>query len=63
MSYKITCSHRGLLKSAVGLPIFVRILRDNKITIESPNELTPEQERKLFKLLADWFLQLKKDST
>ena len=65
---KIICSYRGTpLKSTIGLPIGVRLFppdKDfayNRVEIETKKELTPDQERRLFKILADWFLQLKKE--
>ena len=56
------------MKSTVGLPIGVRLFPPDanysysRVEIETKTQLTPEQERKLFKILGDWFLQLKKES-
>jgi hypothetical protein len=68
MSYKIICSYRGTpMKSTVGLPIGVRLFPPDtnysysRVEIETKTQLTPEQERKLFKILGDWFLHLKKE--
>jgi hypothetical protein len=55
------------MKSTVGLPIGVRLFPPDanysysRVEIETKTQLTPEQERKLFKILGDWFLQLKKE--
>lgn len=68
MSYKIICSYRGTpQKSTVGLPIGVRLFPPDtnysysRVEIETKNELTSEQEKKLFKILENWFLQLKRE--
>ncbi|QIW88542.1 hypothetical protein [Pseudanabaena phage PA-SR01] len=65
---KIICSYRGTpQKSTVGLPIGVRLFPPdenypyNRVEIETKRQLTAEQEKKLFKILGDWFLQLKKE--
>ena len=65
---RIICSYRGTpQKSTVGLPIGVRLFPPDanysysRVEIETKNELTSEQERKLFKILGDWFLQLKQE--
>jgi hypothetical protein len=56
------------MKSTVGLPIGVRLFPPdanypyNRVEIETKTQLTSEQERKLFKILENWFLQLKKES-
>jgi hypothetical protein len=65
---KIICSYRGTpMKSTVGLPIGVRLFPSdanypyNRVEIETKTQLTPEQERKLFKILGEWFLELKRE--
>lgn len=56
------------MKSTVGLPIGVRLFPPDvnypysRIEIETKMQLTLEQEKKLFKILGDWFLQLKKEA-
>jgi hypothetical protein len=67
---KIIASYRGTpMKSTVGLPIGVRLFPPDanysysRVEIETKTQLTFEQETKLFKILGDWFLQLKKEST
>jgi hypothetical protein len=66
---KIICSYRGTpMKSTVGLPIGVRLFPSdanypyNRVEIETKTQLTPEQERKLFKILGEWFLELKREA-
>lgn len=67
MSHKIICSYKSpILKSIVGLPIGVRrfppdrVYPFDRVEIETQKELTPEQEQKLFGILSNWFLNLKK---
>jgi hypothetical protein len=56
------------MKSTVGLPIDVRLFPPdanysyNRVEIETKTQLTPEQERKLFKILREWFLELKREA-
>lgn len=56
------------MKSTIGLPMGVRLFPSdahyafNRVEIETKNQLTTQQEQKLFKILGEWFLQLKKES-
>jgi hypothetical protein len=66
---KIIASYRGTpMKSTVGLPIGVRLFPSdanypyNRVEIETKTQLTPEQEHKLFKILGEWFLELKREA-